>query len=177
MLTRVHGLEKDIQHLKAELQSETKPHGILSAIQQFGKLLVSNWVLVSFLVAIATTVYVKLEFKIDYFEDYRNASVTKSLSEFYRQLGDRMMIYNEWSAAEAAYRTALEVNPRNITATYGVIKSQLFQPQEENKYYAAEVVDAKLNYLSAQFPNDPDIFFLRAIRLWHQNQFANAKSF
>lgn len=47
----------------------------------------------------------------------------KTLSEFHRELGDKLMADTQWEAAEDAYLTALEIDPNNLEAAYGIVKT------------------------------------------------------
>jgi len=174
-LKRLHQLEEEIELLKAELEPPSKRSKLRRRFRRFRKFIISYWFLFSFLVAFLTVVYVKVKFDIDYFEDYRNISTTKELSEFYRQLGDTLMADIEWTAAEDAYRTALEINRNNIEATYGIIKAQVFKPIEGEKFFATEVVEAKLNYLLSHFPDDYQVYFLKGLLHLYQGDNENAK--
>jgi len=133
-------------------------------LQHYAQFLISNWVLISFLSALVIAAYVKFRFGIDYFENYRNASTTKELSRFHQQMGDRMMASSEWVAAEEAYRAALQVNPNNTAATFGIVKAQVFQPLPGQKFSAPEIVDVRLDYLFSRFPDDYQVHFLKALR-------------
>lgn len=176
LLKRLHRLEEEIQLFKEDLAPTTKRNKFITGFQKLGKFIISNWILLSFIVAVATAVYVKFVFDVDYFENYRNISTTQKLSDFYRQLGERMMACSEWKAAEDAYRSALEINQNNIRATYGVLKARVFQPLEGEKYYAPEVVDVKLDYLLSSFPDDYEIYFLKALRYQAQGYNKDAMS-
>jgi len=174
-LKRLHKLEEEIELLKAELEPPNKRSKLGRRFRRFRKFIISYWFLFSFLVALLTVVYAKVKFDIDYFEDYRNISTTKGLSEFYRQLGDRLMANSEWTAAEDAYRTALEINPNNIEATYGIVKAQVFKPIKGEKFFATEVAEAKLDYLLSHFPDDYQVYFLKGVLHLYQKDSKNAK--
>ncbi|MGO9402934.1 MAG: tetratricopeptide repeat protein [Terriglobales bacterium] len=161
LLNRVSALEEQVKALSESRNAETKEGGRLRA---FARFLIANWVLLSFLSAIFTAVYVRYRYQVDYFESYRNISDTKKLASFYERMGDRMMAANEWTAAEEAYQAALKLNPNNTAATFGIAKAEVFQPVAGAKYTAPEVVDAKLDYLLERFPDDYQVYFLKAIR-------------
>jgi tetratricopeptide (TPR) repeat protein len=164
---KIIDLEKQIADLKTDMEIAKKPNLFVRAVQSVATFAISNWVLLSFVVALLTAIYVKIKFKIDYFESYRDVATKKMLSEFYRQLGDRMLITSEWEAGESAYRDSLTINPTNIKATYGIAKASVFQPLKGQKFYAPEIADAKLDYLiehSAQRREDyAQLFFLKGI--------------
>lgn len=140
-------LEKELQVLKSEIAAVKSTNGFVAAAQNVMRSAITYWALLVFLFGVCVALYVKLIFKVDYFESYRDVATKKTLSEFYRDLGDRMMDSNEWNAAEAAYRESLAINPTNIQATYGIAKASVFQPLEGQKFYAPEIAEAKLNYL------------------------------
>lgn len=161
LLNRVSALEHEVETLKKSVEGTSDGGGRMKAFVRF---LIANWVLLSFLSAIFTAVYVKYRYQVDYFESYRNISDTKKLADFYERMGDKLMASSEWPAAEEAYRAALHLNPNNTAATFGIAKAEVFQPLAGQKYYFPEVADAKLDYLLARFPDDYQMFFLKAIR-------------
>lgn len=145
--SKIAELEKQLKVLKSDIAEVRKPNPIVAAAQGAIKWAVTYWVLLGFLFGVAAVIYVKLRFKIDYFETYRDLATKKMLSEFYRNLGDRMMIWSEWNAAETAYRDSLAINPTNVKATYGIAKVGVFQPLKGEKSYATEVAEMKIDYL------------------------------
>jgi len=171
---RVKALDREISALKAQIKIGQGQQGA-SSIERVARVLITNWVLISFIAALGTAVYVKFRFGIDYLESYRNLSTTKTLSEFHRRMGDRLMVSAEWEAAEQSYQSALQINPNNIKATYGLIKAHVFHPLPGKKYYTPEVVDARLQYLSSEFPDDDDIYYLKATRYFDQQDNGKAK--
>jgi len=150
--SKIAELEKQLGVLKSEIAAVKSPTLFVAVSQSVMKFAVTYWALLGFLFGVAIAIYVKLRFKIDYFESYRDVATKKMLSEFYRNLGDRMMIASEWNAAEAAYRDSLAINPTNVKATYGIAKVGVFQPLKGEKDYASEVAAMKLNYLIANPP-------------------------
>lgn len=174
ILQRLSELEREINSLKAELEADKAEPGRSFSLQRVFKLIVSYWVLISFASVIATAVFVKFWYGIEFFESYRNVYINKTLSEFYRELGDRMMARSEWKSAEEIYQFALKINANNDKATYGLAKAQVFLPLPQEKYVAPELVDAKLEYLSKSFPKDSDVDFLKGVRYWDQRDIHNA---
>ncbi len=136
----------------------------MPTIQKILQVLIANWVLLSFLSAVLVALYVRYAFDIDYFEKYRNASTKKKLSNFYEEMGDRLMGISEWQAAEEAYGAALEINRNNTAATYGIAKAQVFNPLHGDKVSTCEVIDARLEHLLSRSPNDYQILFLKGMR-------------
>jgi tetratricopeptide (TPR) repeat protein len=174
LLKRLNQLEDEIGVLKTVVG---KPQKVVLAqrVRSLANFMLSYWTLLSFIVAIIIILYVKTAFGVDYFENYRDISTNKKLSEFYRNLGDKMMEDLEFKAAVEAYRKALDINKNNAQATYGIAKAQVFQPLDGQKYYATGVAEAKVNYLLDQFPNDYHVSFLKAIAYEDRGDLDNAK--
>lgn len=179
LLQRIHQCEQEIEQLKALLKPTHPQQRYVNFSQRSLRFLISNWVLISFLIAIVTAVYVNNVYDIDYFETYRNQATTKQLSEFYRVMGDNLLEQQEWVAAEEAFRTAVEINPNNIEATYGIAKSTIFTPLEGQRYVAPEIARIRLDYLLENFPDDYQLDFFKGViyqtqwddvnaRLWFQ---------
>lgn len=131
--------------------------------------LLTNWTLLSFLAAIAVGIYVKYSFGIDYFESYRNAAATKSMADYYREMGDRMLGKQEWSAAEQAYRESIKLNSNNVAAQYGLIKATVFQPPGSSSFVDPQLAENRLTFLRIRFPDDPEIDYLQAINELRRN--------
>lgn len=160
LLKRVHQIEAEVADLKATLEPP-RERQLSSRVAHFLKTVLAYWVLGSFLMALATAAYVKFRFDVDPFENYRNIRATRDLSEFYRGLGDRMLLNTEWKAAEEAYASALRINSNDKEATYGLMKAQMFQPREGENRIAAESVSLKLDYLSSRLKDDPYVAYMK----------------
>ncbi len=175
---RIIALEKELALLKADLKPVPPANPWLDGAKAVFGFVIENWVLLSFAAAAATAFYVKVRFGIDYFESYRDLSTKKMLSQFYQKLGDRMMVMSEWGAAEEAYRNAIEINPTNQEATYGVAKTRIFQPLKGQKYYAPDVADAKLDYLikNQNLGDDAQLYFLKSLNRYSQGDAETALS-
>jgi tetratricopeptide (TPR) repeat protein len=163
LFDKIQRLEKDLATLKEGLDPATSRGRLLARVKKAHRLALENWTILSILGAIVVGIYVQLHFGVDYFESYRNTAETRRLSDFYCRLGDRLMTYSEWKAAEDAYRKALEINRNNIDATHGIVESQVFQPVGEDQYVAPEVVNARLKYLAKHFPDDHQVDYLQGI--------------
>jgi tetratricopeptide (TPR) repeat protein len=174
ILEALNDLQREVKTLKAFLKTESLASA--TRFQRLARWVIANWVLVSFLAAVTTATYVKFRYGVDYLETYRCLAATKELSDFYRQLGDRLMISSQWDAAKKAYRAAVKLNPNNIGATYGIAKAEVFDPLPGQKFYTPEVVDAKLAYLESRFPNDHEIYFLKSLRYQDKGELARAKA-
>jgi hypothetical protein len=172
---RLRKIEEELRQIKGEIASGRKHGPFVVFLRKVGKFLVSYWAPLSFAFAVGTIIYVKFAFGIDYFEEYRNKSITKQMSEYYRELGDKMMAASEWKAAEGSYKRALEIDPNNAKATYGILKSRVFQPVEGQKFFDPAVVDTKLGFLLSLFPDDRDVYFLEGVRCMDQQDIENAK--
>ena len=173
LVKRVSDLEKQVKGLRAVQAAQADRGGRLASCARF---LIANWVLMSVLSAGVVAVYVKYRYSVDYFESYEKISDTNKLATFYERLGDRMMAKSEWTAAEQSYRSALELDPNSTEATFGIVKAQVFQPLPGQKYYAPEVVDAKLDYLYSRFPDDYQIYFLKALRYQAMGDYPQAET-
>src|SRR5713226_6048420 len=120
MLKRIHELERELASLKSHLEPGPAGNRMVETFRGFFRFLLSYWALVSFTIAVLTALYVKYAYEIDYFEQYREQSTKKKLSELHRQLGDRMLGRSEWEAADNAYKEALKINPNNAAAANGL---------------------------------------------------------
>ncbi len=161
---RLVRLEEQLTALQGRAGGEV-PETEGSRSVRISKFLVANWVLLSFVVALGTAVYVKFAFGVDYFRDYRSIQAKNNLTAFYTHLGDVLMGRLEFAAAEEAYRNALQLDGSNTTATLGVVKAQVFKKEDGQEFYAPEVADAKLAYLRSAYPEDDQLMFLQGIRL------------
>ncbi len=175
MLDRLHQLEREVELLRAEIEPASRSRKFFLPIQRLTTVVTQHWVLFSLLAALATALYAKYEFDIDYTEDYRNIAITKEISKFYREVGDRMMANTEWKAAEDAYRSSLDVNPNNKEAAYGLVKAQVFQPLQGEKYFAPGVVEAKLDSLLKEFPEDYQVLFLKGTYYLNLGDYGKAR--
>jgi tetratricopeptide (TPR) repeat protein len=171
---RVSDLELEVDALKKLLKADAEPRGLMARSQKLARLLIANWVLLSFVSALLIAGYVKYRFGIDYFESYENIATNRKVSLIYQQMGDRLMAKSEWRAAEEAYSEALKTNPNNPAATRGIAMAQVFQPVTGEKFPAPEVEDAKLKYLEDQFGEDYQIDYLKAIRYEATGDFETA---
>lgn len=171
LLARVQELEREVVVLRAELApSARKPWR--TTLAKAGMFLVSYWVLMSFLAAIATATYVKFAFNIDYFETYRNAAAVKRLSEFHRGMGDELFLRNDWKQAQACYKAATAANPANTAAALGEVKCGVFLPEEGRQVADPATSAAKLRKLKELYPDDPQVAFLEACQMFEQGRTA-----
>jgi tetratricopeptide (TPR) repeat protein len=171
IVKRLAGLEKELASIRALVSPARPGNHVVEHLRGAARFLLTYWVLLSFLFAGATVIYVKYKHDIDYFEQYQNQATRKDLAEFYRQLGDRMLARAEWESATSAYQEALKINPHNKDASINLAKAQVFSPHSDHKYVAPEVIDVKLQYLEALYPNDYIVTFLKGIRLMNMGEF------
>ena len=164
IIRRIAALDEELKSIKSVVAPAKPRSPVLTRLHGLTRFLLSYWVLLSFAVAVGTAVYVKYAFKIDYFEEYRNQSTRKRISELHRQLADRLLARAEWEAAANGYKEALEINPNNVEATSGLVKAQVFLPEPSEKFPVPEIIDAKLQYLDEQFPKDYIVLFLKGVR-------------
>jgi len=176
LLNRIHALEKELVLLKTELAPPKTGTGVAAFFKRLPRLLISNWVLISFITAIVTAVYVKYRFDIDYFESYKNIKIAKDISSFYTEMGEKLMIISEWEAAKEAYTRALENNKNNMQASFGLMKATAFDPAENGKNVQPEVVDARVDLLVSKFPEDYMVHFLNGVRYMNKNDLEKAVS-
>jgi tetratricopeptide (TPR) repeat protein len=175
LLEKVQRVERELGQLKADLQPVHPQNHFIRGCRELMRFLVNNWVLVTLLSAVATAVYVKFAFDVDFFEDYRSMEINRDLSEFYRELGDQLMESTYYGAAAEAFRTALVINPNNTEATYGLVKAEVFEPLEGQEYPESGVVNIRLNYLLNRFPNDYQVHLLRGYQYSNQRDAENAE--
>ena len=168
LITKLHDLEKEIQLLKHELLPEAKKTA--RRLRAVSKFLLANWLLLSFLVAIGTAIYVRIRYDIDPLEDYRNASTTKKLADFYRKMGDDMMLKTEYLAASDYYKSALELRKNDVLAAQGLVKAEVFTPLKGQKSVPPQVIDYRLDHLIKLFPEDPQVLFLQGWMAWQRGR-------
>jgi tetratricopeptide (TPR) repeat protein len=133
------------------------------------KFAVANWVLLSFLAALATALYVKLEFGVEYFREYRSIKEKRDLSAFYTHLGDVLLNRLKWREAETAYLEALQNDPNNFEASKGTVKAQVFSAAGQDPMgYDREIADIKLRYLLTLYPKDAQLLFMKGLRTHHE---------
>jgi len=176
MQERISELEREIKFLKAELQPKTRKEKVFLGMHKSFLFILSYWAFLTFLTGLITATYIKYQFGLDYFEPYRHTATVKKIADVYCQIGDRMMLYNEWKAAEEAYQNAIKIHPANVKATAGILKAQVFQPPAGQKIYAPEVVDAKLASLLSLFPDDYEVYCLKGVRYLNQGEIEQAKT-
>lgn len=155
----------ELERQQKYIPQRIRKNYLLDWIRRLNQIFSTYQALLTFTVAILTLVYVQLVFGVDPFESYRNTSTTKKLSEFYREMGDRLVYNEEYSDAETAYKAALTLQPNNTGASYGLAKAQIFTPTEGRKYIDTGTVNIKLDYLLSHFPNDADLYYLKCLNL------------
>lgn len=174
MIRDIARLEAELKILKSSLDADKT--GANFDLRKLGGLLVQYWVLVSFLIAIATAVFVKFRYDIEYFEDYENRKTEKDLAEFHRLLGDELMGSTEWAAAAQAYKNALEFDDNNKEAAFGLVKARVFEPLPGDTYSSGHIVDAKLDYLSTLQPDDYMLVFMRGMQAYFRRDYDLARA-
>ena len=174
LLKRVHELEVEIQKLKSQLAPGNRQ--TVQVVKKSIGFVLTYWTLLSFLVAILVALYIKYSFDVDYFENYRTLAGSRKISNFHTKLGDRLLLRQEWAAAEDAYTKALGANPNNAEASYGLVKSRIWKAPPGEKFPSPETQDTMLQFLRAEKPEDPDLDLLQAWRYWEQSDPAGARS-
>ena len=160
---RIQLVEDELEQLKKSISLNDKQNQLVVAFRQLNQFFSSHQALLTFVAAIITIIYVQLAYGLDPLENYRNTATTKKLSEFYRQLGDKLVYMSEYADAESAYKSALTLQPNNTPAVYGLAKAQVFTPNEGQKYTDKGIADAKLDYLLSLYPDDADLYFLKCL--------------
>ena len=171
---RLNRLEEGLKSLQTSASVPKPAEAQITKIRRFLQFLLANWVLLSFVFALATVVYVKFAFGVDYLREYRSIKAKHDLSDLYTRMGDILMGRGEWDAAEDAYHNAQQINPDSLAATRGMVKAQVFKPPAGEKYYIPEVVDAKLDYLLSLYPDDDQLLFLKGTRFEDQDDAKDA---
>lgn len=175
VLKRLHELEDRIQEIKAEIEPSTETR-LRRCLRKTPMFVLSNWTLFAFLIA---AVWAYWYYGVSYFESQRNVAESKQAAEFYRKLGDRLMLYGERDAAADAYRNALKINPNNMEATRGTLKTQVFDSLEGQSNIIPEVVDQKLAYLNNLITDSRERFILsyfKGERYEEQEKYDQAKA-
>ena len=174
MLERLHALEKEIHWLKNQLAPAKEKATHLDVLKSGYKTIIANWVLVSFLTALATATYVKYAFDVDYFEAYRNISTTKKLAEFHRRFGDEMLSNFEYESAAEAYKSALALRSDDVDSALSLAKAEVYLPLKDKKFVPNEVIDNKLRHLMSLFPNDERLLMMKGAREWEKGNVEGA---
>jgi len=165
---RLNRLEGGLRSLQEASRAQKPSDPVTTKFQKICQFALRNWILLSFVVAMLTAVYVKFAFGVDYLREYRSIKTKHDLSDLYTRMGDILMGRVELEAAEDAYRSAQQINPDNVAATRGMVKAEVFKPPAGDKYYIPEVVDAKLDYLLSLYPDDDQLLFLKGTRFEDQ---------
>src|SRR5258708_14976999 len=161
---RLNRLEEGLRSLQKASAAEKPSDAVATKFQKFCQFVLRNGILLSFVVAMFTAVYVKFAFGVDYLREYRSIKTKHDLSDLYARMGDILLGRGAWDAAEDAYRNAQQINPDSLAATRGMVKAQVFKPPVGEKYYIPEVVDAKLDYLLSLYPDDDQLLVLKGTR-------------
>lgn len=179
LLQRLHELEGQIQEIKTKLDPPTREARLKRCVRKAPMFVLSNWGFFATLVAVGLGVWAYWYYDVSYFESQRNISQSKAAGEFYRKLGDSLILHGEREAAEDAYRSALKVSPNNMEATRGLLKMQVFDPLEGQKDIIPEVVDKKIDYLSSLITDNTESFivsYFKGERYEEQEEYAQAKT-
>lgn len=160
ILKKVQLLEQEIISLKSSL--DPTPPTLRQSIQNLISYISTHWAFLSFLGSIVILFYIQFEFHVDYFENFRDVSTQKKLSDFYRIEGDNLLDIFDFEAAKGAYTKALEIDPNNELALYRLAISQVFEPGEGRTYTDHYTAERKLNHLIEKFPDDYRLYLLKS---------------
>jgi tetratricopeptide (TPR) repeat protein len=145
---RLIALEEEVRLLKADLLPQQEPHPVFDGFSAVFKFVEDHLALLSVVGGLAFALFVYFYYDINYyFDNYIEINDKRKLSKFNRELGDRLMILNEWESAEAAYRGALEINPTDIAASLGIAMARVFQPLNGQSYAPPYLIDVRLDAL------------------------------
>lgn len=159
-------LEKQVQLLKDELVPTkvvaSRWQRFSNRMGAFSKWLGRHWFLITFIGAMLTAGWVKYRYGVAYFEDPKNIATTKKLADFYRNFGDEMLYDLEFEAAASAYESSLALEKNNEKAAQGLVIARIYHPSPGQKSVPPELVDYKLRHLLQQFPDDPQLLFIKS---------------
>lgn len=114
------------------------------ALDRIVKFVLSNWGFCAFVITLGIALWANLKYGVGYFESQRTISLTKKSSEYYRQLGDKLILYGEFAAAQDAYDKALKIHPSNIEATRGRLKIQALEPLEGQRFVIPQLAELRI---------------------------------
>jgi tetratricopeptide (TPR) repeat protein len=152
--TELRILSANVETIRQELATQKgRARRILSATF---KALLTYWALIAFVVTALFTWYIYHTYGVGYFEPYQNIQNTKLSAKYYVSSGDHLLARAEFTAAEEAFKTAVEINPYDITARRGLMLSQVLT-SGEGPLQHSEITDAKLKYLENEqaFKDNP----------------------
>lgn len=147
LLTRLHELESELQAVKAKIIVPKDPSRIDRYVLRPWNWILKNWGFCFFVLGLCFAVWTYVKYGVGYFESQKSTSLKRESSESYRRLGDKLMLYGEFEAAKDAYNRALKINESNIEATRGLLKTEVLEPLEGQKYIIPEVVQTRIEHL------------------------------
>ncbi len=162
---RIRFLEKELESLKEDARVADNTGELVRALRRINRFISSYQPLLTVMTAILTLVFLQMNFGYGTWASYRNASEAKEtnrrLTDFYLQLGDRLVYDEEYDEAAKAYKSALALQPNDPRATYGLAKAQIFETRENQTYLDPELVRTKLDYLESLYKDDADIELIK----------------
>jgi tetratricopeptide (TPR) repeat protein len=178
LIDKLHEMDHQIQEIKAQL--DPPKGGLLRrSLRKTPTFVLSNWGFFAFMIAVGLAVWAYWYYDVSYFESQRNIAQSKQSAEFYRKLGDNLMLYGERDAAADSYSKALKINPNNMEATRGLLKTEVFDSLEGQNNIIPEVVDEKIAYLNSLITDDKERFILayfKGERYEEQEKYDQAKA-
>lgn len=158
-------VESDIEKVSEERSADEKTSTLVAGLRRANQLISTYQPLLTVVTALATLVFLQMNFGYGTLASYRDAAqareTNRRLTDFYRQLGDRLVNDQEYDEATAAYRSALSLQPADPGSNYGLAKAQIFKPKEGQRYSDPQLSRIKLDYLGSLFKDDADIEAIR----------------
>jgi tetratricopeptide (TPR) repeat protein len=156
LLTRLHELESELQAIKAKLIKPEKPNAVARYLRRPWDWVLNNWGFCFFILGLCFAVWTYAKYGVGYFESQKNASLKRESSDSYRRLGDKFILYGEFKAAKDAYGRALKINDSNIEATRGLLKTEVLEPLEGQKYIIPEIAQTRITHLRDVMKTEDD---------------------
>ena len=166
LLTRLHELESELQAIKAKLIKPKEPNAVDRYMRRPWGWVLKNWGFCFFILGLCFAVWTYAKYGVGYFESQKNASLKREASDSYRRLGDKLILYGEFKAAKDAYGRALKINDSNIEATRGLLKTEVLEPLEGQKYIIPELAQTRIDHLRDMMKTEDDsgLFGLLGLR-------------
>lgn len=150
LLNKVLELEKELLELKSQFPAGSKLKRFFKRCRSALDGLLAYWVPLALIVGLVVNWW----FGVGFFENIKNIGINKTSSDYYYDIGDKLMSHAEFPAAADSFKKALEINSYNINATRGLMKAQVMQAEGGSQTFNPIVVEDKLNNLRKIFGDD-----------------------
>lgn len=162
LLSRLHEIEVEVQNLKTHLEPPNKRGRAVLQSLNFVK---EYWFLFTFLFALISAIYVWYKFRTNYyFQSFADISETRNLSEYYFNLGEKMIAHSNWEEANKAFQQALVIRPNYYKASFRLAQTKIFLPDSDFSYKTLKTADIQLDFLEKIDSTDYINYFLKGIR-------------